>query len=669
MRVRVSWVLASVLFILATVSPPLVAQQRTLGVAPAQRTEQRVALVIGNAAYKSVPLANPVNDAIDVAARLKTLGFEVIERRNLSKNEVGATLREFRSKLKPGAVALFFYAGHGLQLKGVNYLPTVDADIASEEDVPMQSLDANKVLEIMDEGKTRLNLVFLDACRNNPYARSFRSAADGLARINAPSGTIISFATRPGSVAADGRGRNGLYTEHLLRAMNATDLPIEQVLKRVVSGVKGGSKGRQEPWMEGSIEGDFCFGVCGGAQVASAAPAAAIAPLPSAPSGGGMSLDDIAKQQQSRAQWSKWQAKMKADYKKVLALNAAPDLQAAAWGRFLASYAEENPFGGEDAELRAEAATRKQAAEAESAKEKEEVENRRREAARQRDEADRKRREATRVALAPTTTGAIQQASPAGAISAAGAGRSFRDCNVCPEMVVIPAGSFTMGSPASEPQRDADEGPQHEVRISRSFAAGTYEVTFDEWDACVRENGCSNRAEDRGWGRGRRPVINVSWNDAKQYTEWLSRKTGKSYRLLSEAQWEYVARAGTTTAFSFGNSITPQLANYDSKVSYAGSPTASNQGKTVAVGSYAPNGFGLYDVHGNVWEWTEDCSNGSYNGAPTDGSAWTSGNCGRRVQRGGSWHDYPRDLRSALRSRGDPSNRSFSLGLRVSRTD
>ncbi len=253
------------------VAPAFAAEpKRNLAVAkdPATATEQRVALVIGNSSYKSAPLANPVNDARAISAKLKSLGFEVIERQNLTQKQVGSVLREFRSKLKPGGVALFFYAGHGLQVKGVNYLPVVDADIASEEDVPTQSLDANKVLELMDEAKTRMNLVFLDACRNNPYARSFRSAADGLAKVNAPSGTIISFATRPGSVAADaGSGRNGLYTEHLLAAMDLPDTAIEQALKRVVSGVKQASKGRQEPWMEGSIEGDFYFRFTGqGAQ-------------------------------------------------------------------------------------------------------------------------------------------------------------------------------------------------------------------------------------------------------------------------------------------------------------------------------------------------------------------------------------------------------------------
>jgi Skp family chaperone for outer membrane proteins len=231
--------------------------------ANAQQKEQRVALVIGNSSYKSSPLKNPVNDARDMANSLRGYGFTVIERTNLTTRQVGQTLREFRSKLTSGSVAVVFYAGHGVQIKGENYLPTVDAEINGEEDVPMQSLSTRQVMDVLSEAKTRMNLVFLDACRDNPYARSFRSGSRGIAKENAPSGTLISFATRPGSVAGDGDGRNGLYTSVLLEQIKQSNQPIEQVLKRVVSGVKVASKGQQEPWMEGSIEGDFCFGSCG----------------------------------------------------------------------------------------------------------------------------------------------------------------------------------------------------------------------------------------------------------------------------------------------------------------------------------------------------------------------------------------------------------------------
>jgi len=223
------------------------------------RDEHAVALVIGNNAYKNAPLRSPINDARAMSERLRGLGFDVIERTNLKTREIAPTLREFRSRLKPGSVALIFYAGHGLQIKGVNYLPTVDADIESEDDVALQSIDLNRMLDGLGESKTRLNLVFLDACRNNPFTRSFRSSASGLAKVDAPSGTLISFATRPGSTAYDGDGTHGLYTEHLLRHMNMVDVPVELMLKRVVSGVKKDSRGQQEPWMEGSIEGDFSF--------------------------------------------------------------------------------------------------------------------------------------------------------------------------------------------------------------------------------------------------------------------------------------------------------------------------------------------------------------------------------------------------------------------------
>ncbi len=229
----------------------------------AQQTENRFALVIGNSAYKTSPLKNPVNDAADMAARLKGFGFTVIERNNLTTKQIGSTLREFRSKLTPGSVALVFYAGHGVTIKGKNYLPAVDAEINGEEDVPNQSLGTEQIMDVLAEAKTRLNLVFLDACRDNPYARSFRSTSRGLSRESAPSGTLISFATKPGSVAADGTGRNGLYTSVLLEQLKNSNQPIEQVLKKVVSGVRVASKNQQEPWMEGSIEGDFCFGGCG----------------------------------------------------------------------------------------------------------------------------------------------------------------------------------------------------------------------------------------------------------------------------------------------------------------------------------------------------------------------------------------------------------------------
>ena len=248
-------------------------------------------------------------------------------------------------------------------------------------------------------------------------------------------------------------------------------------------------------------------------------------------------------------------------------------------------------------------------------------------------------------------------------------GKKFRDCEGCPEMVVVPAGSYMMGSPWDEEDRSYDEGPAHRVSIAEPFAVGVYEVTFREWGACRRGSGCSHAPGDSGWGRGDRPVINVSWEDAKEYVRWLSRETGEEYRLLSESEWEYAARAGTTGPFHFGSTISPEQANYDGSYTYGSGRKGRYRERTLPVGSFSANGFGLHDMHGNVWEWVEDCSHDSYRGAPSDGRAWTAGgDCDRRVLRGGSWYFKPRYLRSANRYWYGSGLRNYYVGFRVART-
>jgi formylglycine-generating enzyme required for sulfatase activity len=218
---------------------------------------------------------------------------------------------------------------------------------------------------------------------------------------------------------------------------------------------------------------------------------------------------------------------------------------------------------------------------------------------------------------------------------------TFQECGNCPKMIVVPAGSFTMGSPANEPERGADEGPQHTVTFAREFAVGKFALTFAEWDACVADGGCNgHNPSDQGWGRGRLPVINLSWDDTKAYVAWLSKKTGKTYRLLSEAEQEYITRAGTTTPFWWGHSISTAQANYDGSHTYGNGLKGEFRGRTLPVDMFEPNRWGLYQVHGNVWDWTEDCYHPSYQGAPADGSAWTSNDCSHHVVRGGSWHAY-----------------------------
>jgi formylglycine-generating enzyme required for sulfatase activity len=238
----------------------------------------------------------------------------------------------------------------------------------------------------------------------------------------------------------------------------------------------------------------------------------------------------------------------------------------------------------------------------------------------------------------------------------------FRECANCPEMVVVPAGEFMMGSPADEKGHSNDEGPQRMVRFFKPFAVSRFEVTFDEWDACVAHGGCAYQYQpaDQGWGRNRRPVINVSWDDAQQYLAWLSRRTGKLYRLLSEAEWEYAARAGSDKPYSWGDDM--------GKGTCAGCGSEWDDKQTAPVGSFAANAFGLYDMHGNVWEWVQDCYYDNYNEAPTDGSARVSGECSYRVIRGGSWSYDPRPLRAAVRKWLSSDGRGNILGFRVGRT-
>ena len=257
---------------------------------------------------------------------------------------------------------------------------------------------------------------------------------------------------------------------------------------------------------------------------------------------------------------------------------------------------------------------------------------------------------------AVTGTGAAQEA-----------GGQFRDCEVCPEMVVVPGGSFTMGSPSTEVGRYDDEEPQHRVTIDYKFAAGVYEITFDEWDACALMGGCRNHSpRDSGWGCGGCPVISVSWEDAQVYVEWLSRTTGEHYRLLTEAEWEYVARAGTQTAWYWGEAE-PGQCRY-ANAGDTSAPCSDGYQNTAPAGSFEPNAFGLYDALGNVWEWTADCWNDSYSDAPNDGSARQTGNCSVRTARGGSWLTAPSTLRSAQRGRTQAGNRHTDLGFRVART-
>lgn len=276
-------------------------------------------------------------------------------------------------------------------------------------------------------------------------------------------------------------------------------------------------------------------------------------------------------------------------------------------------------------------------------------------------------------ALATWALALLCLSAAAPAVAAEPAGRAAaapqRDCDdpACPWMVVLPAGRFTMGTADNEPELDQNELPRRQVKV-RAFAIGQFEVTFEQWDACVAAGGCRRITQDEGWGRGPRPVIHTRWDDAQAFVAWLSRRTGRHYRLPSEAEWEYAARAGSTTPFGLGARIGTDQANFAGGFTYNGSTRGVDRQQTLPVGSFAPNAWGLHDLHGNALEWVQDCWHDNYQGAPTDARPWMKG-CSepaRHVIRSGSWYDAPRYARSAFRGSIEVGN-GFALGFRVAR--
>jgi formylglycine-generating enzyme required for sulfatase activity len=269
-------------------------------------------------------------------------------------------------------------------------------------------------------------------------------------------------------------------------------------------------------------------------------------------------------------------------------------------------------------------------------------------------------------AVAQETAGQAMEATALnaeqGKAKASQPGSDFKECaNGCPVMIVIPAGKFMMGSPENDPDRDDNEGPPHEVSLAKPFAVSRFAVTFEEWDACVAASACPQLSD--AWGRGKMPVINVSFGDAKQYAGWLSQVTGKAYRLPTEAEWEYATRAGATTRYSWGDDPGTGNANCN------GCGSRWDLQQTAPVGSFKPNAFGLHDMHGNVWQWVEDAWHEDYDDAPADGSAWLrDGDAGYRVVRGGSWRNENQQVRAAIRAKRNVNVRFDTLGFRVART-
>ena len=327
-------------------------------------------------------------------------------------------------------------------------------------------------------------------------------------------------------------------------------------------------------------------------------------------------------------------------------------------------------------ELRKQALAQKEKEEEQKrqAQQKEEDEKKKAQAKKEEEEKEKQRLASIQpVNLPAGTTGDITISKSAPTVGDAVPGKTFfRECDICPVMAVVPAGSNLIGSPAHESGRSNNEGPQQPVAFRVPLAVGRSEISFDEYIACVNEGGCPpGIPSDSEWGYGKQPAMNVSWNDAKAYVGWLSRKTRATYRLLSEAEWEYAARGCAKVCeslpFWFGIEISKDRVNYDLRTAYLGSPKATRRNRTVPIDTAEANPFGLLHVHGNVAEWVEDCWQETLEGLSRDGLARTGGDCSRRVIRGGSYSDEPKDVRSAKRNWQAATDRRSQIGFRVAR--
>ena len=619
--------------------------------------ETRVALIIGNSDYKSAPLENPANDASDLANALEKRGFVVLVRENVGERGLKEAVDVFAKHLKKGGIGLFFFAGHGIQLKDQNFLIPVDIGFDSEADITYKSVSAEYVLSRMAEAGNRVNVVILDACRNNPYQASGRTSSKGLGVMNvgrAEKGTFIAYATSPGSTAADGKGRNGLYTKNLLRALEAGDTDIDKVFGRVRTGVVRETGGAQVPWTSSSVIGNFYFD----AAEDLATMQRPVKPLPV------RAEETVAaaapyNPAEETAYWERIKnSRDPADY--IGYLEKYSGARRAAYARWMAQ-----KFGGVVPARPS-------------------------------------------VSAATQQTGQLAMASPgqvispsAPAVGAAGAavpspGTVIRDCQECPELVTVPGGEFVMGSGPKERMREPDELPPHRVRVAGPFAVGKFEVTRAQYATFVRETsrehpqGCHSLIggrfhkntkatwQDPGFEqKDNEPVVCVSWEDAEAYVAWLSKKTSRAYRLLNEAEWEYVARAGSTGRRHWSEPDQSAVCRYASVADSSAKhllpgmplfPCSDGIEKMAPVGSFPANAFGVHDMMGNAWEWVEDCWNEGYAGAPESALPRLSGSCTERAFRGGAWNSGPTTVRSAYRDRESKNERHDNLGFRVARS-
>jgi formylglycine-generating enzyme required for sulfatase activity len=657
------------------------APPRNLGAVPARpaAAEQRFALAIGINDYREAGrLEKAVNDARAVGRALEQAGFRVVVLTNASRTEMNRAINQFVGNLSGGGQGVFFFAGHGVQINNHNYLLPVDVQAPQvEADVADQAISLQGIQDKLAEVRARFALLVIDACRDNPLPqRAGRTLGGtrGLAQASSAEGQMVVFSAGANQRALDklspqDANPNGVFTREFLPWIGKPGVSVRDAVLQVRSAVRARARSvnhDQFPAVYDQVDGNFFFVPGGGAAIAGIQTSPISALMPPPPSEPAPGVADPAE----AAFWAE--------------ARRLDDL--AAYTAYLSAY----PSGRYAADARAfiDRARRSQEAQDRLAE----------------DQAWAKAESGATAASFSAYLGAY----PNGRFAALARFKrerltgAVRDCADCPEMVAIQEGGFLMGSPMSETGRDIDEGPQRWVSVG-AFGMSKAEITRGLFARFVSASGYLTDAERNaggaqgcfGWQDGKwdwragrswrnpgfeqsedHPAVCLSWNDAQAYVRWLSVLTGQDYRLPSEAQWEYAARAGSTGSRPWGESPDEACrhANVADQTRGPGGHAWSSRHRcsdgqffTATVGSYQANGFGLQDMIGNVWEWTQDCYIGSYASAPIDGTANTAGPCDRRGLRGGSWGGGPRNARSTRRDGFDPSRRDDDGGFRVVR--
>lgn len=675
-----------------------------------KKTEQRVALVIGNGNYKYVAkLANPVNDARDMQKALKELGFEVIYGEDQSEEDMKVLIKKFGKLLTKGGVGLFYYAGHGVQVAGKNYLIPVEANELNEDSIEVESVELERVLNAMKAAKNGFNIVILDACRNNPFFGDQRSLSGGLAGIdNPPTGTYIAYATAPGKVALDGKERNGLYTAELLKQMRIPNLKLEDVFKGVRAEVRKKSNDKQVPWESSSLEGNFIFTAAStilsreqsiweavkntkdisvlksylaefpqGAYISIAKLMLFKMENNSAPANQSPGSEKTINNDNTPIETQAWETVKDETNPQIFRLflelypkgenanKAQSRLDDLVWESVklswekakIQSYLNEFPQGKNAAEAKAKL---------------DEIAWEAIKSSRDKAKFELYLKDFPQGKYILLAQLELKKLEVVASDASTDSSKGIRTNLIGMKFVLIPPGQFLMGSSNEEletakrysksPLLLKDETPQQTVNIKDGFWLSRTEVTQEQWESVMGNNPSSSKSSNCP----KCPVETVSWNDAKEFVRRLNaRNDGYEYRLPTEAEWEYAARAGTKTAFGFGNSLNSNQANFNGAFPYGEDVKAIDKGRPIEVGNYEANAWGVYDMHGNVAEWCEDIYAENYIGFPNDGSANLKGDAKKRVIRGGSWIQIGASSRSANRDPFDSDLSASHIGFRV----